>query len=55
MNTMLPPYQLLAKIMLTNLCPIGRHTELTFENDQFMYVTAIDVPINLATHFIDVI
>jgi hypothetical protein len=55
MNTMLPPYQLLAKIMLTNLWPIRRHTELTFENDQFMYVIAIDVSINLATHFIDVI
>jgi len=55
MNTMLHLYRVLAKIILTNLWPIGRYIELTIEKAQLMYVTTIDVPIDLATHFIDVI
>lgn len=46
---------MLAKIILTNLWPIGRYIELTIEKAQFLYVTTIDVPIDLATNFIDVV
>jgi len=55
MTIMLRPNQLLAKIMLTNFWPIARHIELTVEKNQFMYTIAIEVHIDLATHFIDVI
>jgi hypothetical protein len=55
MNTMLHLYRVLATIILTNLWPIGIYIELTIEKAQLMYVTIIDVPIDLATHFIDVI
>jgi hypothetical protein len=55
MNTMLHLYRVLATIILTNLWPIGIYIELTIEKAQLMYVTTIDVPIDLATHFIDVI
>jgi hypothetical protein len=55
MNTMLRPYQLLAKIMLTNFWPIARHIELTVEKAHIMYTIATEVHIDLATHFINVI
>jgi hypothetical protein len=52
---MVAPYRLLAKIVLTNLWPIARHTELTIEKAQFMYAIVVNIPIDLATYFIDVI
>jgi len=55
MNTILPPYQVLAKILLTNICHIGRHTKLIIEKAQFMYAITTDIPIDLASHFFDVI
>jgi hypothetical protein len=41
--------------LLTNIWHIGRHTMLTIEKAQFMYAIATDIPIDLASHFIDVI
>jgi hypothetical protein len=49
------PYKLLAKIILTNLWLIARHTELIVEKTQFMYAITIDIPIHLATYIIYVI
>jgi len=54
-KSMVAPYRLLAKIVLTNLWPIARHTELTIERAQFIYAIMVNVPIDLTTHFIDVI
>jgi len=53
-KSMAAPYRLLAKIVLTNLWPIVRHTELIMEKAQFMYAIVVNIPINLATYFIDV-
>jgi len=47
--------KLLGKIILTNLWPIARHTKLTIEKTQFMSVIMTDVPIDLGTHFINMI
>jgi len=52
---MVAPYRLLAKIILTNLCPILRHMKLTAKKAQFMYAITTNVPIDLASYFIDVI
>jgi hypothetical protein len=54
-TSMIAPNRLLGKIILTNLWPIARHTKLTIEKTQFVYVIMTDVPINLGTHFINMI
>ncbi|KAF5443045.1 hypothetical protein F2P56_035640 [Juglans regia] len=41
LNHMLPQFRLLAKIVLTNLWPISRHTEITLERAYFMKFTFI--------------
>jgi len=55
MKLMMTLYKLLAKIILANMWLIVRHIEPTIKKSQFMYAILIDVPIDLATHFIDVI
>jgi len=54
-TSMIAPNILLGKIILTNLWPIARHTKLTIGKTQFMYLIMTDVPIDLGTHFINVI
>ncbi|KAG7988319.1 hypothetical protein I3843_03G182400 [Carya illinoinensis] len=43
LHNMLPQYRLLAKIVLTNLWPISRHTEISLERAYFMYALATGV------------
>ncbi|KAG7979914.1 hypothetical protein I3843_05G154800 [Carya illinoinensis] len=52
---MLPQYRLLAKIVLTNLWPISRHTEISLERAYFMYALATGVSIDFPRHVIDII
>lgn len=51
---MLPQFRLLAKIMLSNLWPISRHTEITSEMGYFMYALATG-SIDFPRHVIDII
>jgi hypothetical protein len=55
MKSLVAPYRLLAKIILANLWSITRCTKLIIEKAQFMYAIAINVPIDHATYFINVI
>lgn len=55
MKTMLFSYRLLEKDVLTNIQPVTTHIKLIVEKAQFMYAFAIDISIDLATHFIDAI
>ncbi|KAG7980996.1 hypothetical protein I3843_05G210200 [Carya illinoinensis] len=48
-------YRLLAKIVLTNLWPISRHTEISLERAYFMYALATSVSIDFPRHVIDII
>ena len=47
MKSLVAPYRLLTKIILTNLWLIVRRTKLIVEKAQFMYVIVIDVPIEI--------
>ncbi|KAG6718436.1 hypothetical protein I3842_04G149400 [Carya illinoinensis] len=53
--SVLPEYRFLAKVVLTNLWPITRHTKLTIEKAQLMYALVKGVPIDLPSHIIDII
>ncbi|KAG6641190.1 hypothetical protein CIPAW_09G056200 [Carya illinoinensis] len=55
LHNMLPQYRLLAKIVLTNLWPISRHTEISLERAYFMYALATSVSIDFPRHVIDII
>ncbi|KAG6675550.1 hypothetical protein I3842_15G108700 [Carya illinoinensis] len=55
LHNMLPQYRLLAKIVLTNLWPISRHTEISLEKAYFMYALATGVSIDFPRHVIDII
>ncbi|KAG6704280.1 hypothetical protein I3842_07G128400 [Carya illinoinensis] len=55
MKSILPEFRFLAKVVLTNLWPLSRHTELTVEKAQFIYALVKGVPINLLSHIVDVI
>lgn len=55
LHVVLLPYRLLAKIMLTNLWPISRHTKLHLERAHFMYTLATGVSIDFPRHIIDII
>lgn len=46
LHAMLPQFRLLAKIVLANLWPISRHTEMPLERAQFMYTLATGVSID---------
>ncbi|KAG6713198.1 hypothetical protein I3842_05G140700 [Carya illinoinensis] len=48
-------FRLLAKIVLTNLWPFSRHTEISLERAYFMYALATGVSIDFPRHVIDII
>lgn len=52
---MLPPYRLLAKIVLATLWPISRHTEMPLECAQYMFALVTGVEIDFPLHVIDVL
>ncbi|KAG2689530.1 hypothetical protein I3760_09G142900 [Carya illinoinensis] len=53
MKSMLPKYRFLAKVVLTNLWPISRHTELVVEKAQFIYALVKGTPMDLPSHVVD--
>lgn len=55
LNNMLSQFRLLAKIVLSNLWPISRHTKITLEMAYVIYALATGVSIDFPRHVIAII